>query len=167
MPTYTLRRATLDDAPVLVRHRIRMFADMNVLTEGDATSDRLAGDFREWLGKTMPAGDYVAWLIENTGAASTAPVEDRLVSGGGATLLPWPPGPRYHSGRLAFVYNVYTEPRYRGRGLARRVMEAIHAFCRDEHIDSLALNASEFGQPLYASLGYHVAHSPMMFLSLA
>ena len=166
MPIYTVRRASLDDMPVLVRHRIRMFADMGVLDESDANADRLADDFREWLEGMMPAGTYVAWLVENGDAPSTAPLEERIVSGGGATLLPWPPGPRYSSGRLAFVYNVYTEVPHRGRGLARRVMEAIHAFCREERIGSLALNASEFGQPLYDSLGYRVAHSPMMFLSL-
>jgi GNAT superfamily N-acetyltransferase len=88
------------------------------------------------------------------------------VAGGGLTMIPWPPGPRYPGTRLAFVYNVYTEPAYRGRGLARRVMDAIHDFCRTEGVGSVALNASQFGRPLYESLGYQVATSPMMFLSL-
>ena len=85
---------------------------------------------------------------------------------GGATIIPWPPGPTYRGRQLAYVYNVYTEPEHRGRGLARRVMDAIHAFCRDRGIESVGLNASSFGQPLYESMGYHVTPSPMMFLSL-
>ena len=44
--------------------------------------------------------------------------------------------------RLAFVYNVYTEPAHRRRGLARLIMDAIHAWCREEGIGSMALNAS-------------------------
>ena len=110
----------------------------------------------------LPAGTYVAWVVEAASADGPA----QIVAGGGATLIPWPPGPRYPGHRLAFVYNVYTEPAHRGRGLARRVMDAIHEFCRAEGIGSLALNASTSGQPLYESLGYHVTQSPMMFLSL-
>jgi len=166
MGTYIVRRATLADAATLVRHRIRMFEDMGTLSATDAQAGRLAEEFRVWLESTMPADTYVAWLVEDTDAPADAPQESRLVAGGGATIIPWPPGPRYVSGRLAFVYNVYTEPAHRGLGLARRVMEAVHDFCREAHIDSVALNASEFGEPLYASMGYTVARSPMMFLSL-
>ena len=74
----------------------------------------------------MPAGTYRA--------GSWKPTTGEIVAGGGITILPWPPGPRYRGDRLAFVYNVYTEPAHRRRGLARMVMEAIHAWCRDAGI---------------------------------
>ena len=45
-------------------------------------------------------------------------------------------------------------------------MEALHAYCRENRIGSVALNASVFGQPLYQSMGYRVTTSPMMFLTL-
>ena len=86
--------------------------------------------------------------------------------GGGITIIPWPPGPQYAGDRLAFVYNVYTEPAHRRRGLARRIMEAIHHWCRDAGITSMALNASRDGQPLYESMGYVESPSPMMFLPI-
>jgi hypothetical protein len=46
-------------------------------------------------------------------------------------------------------------------------LEVIHDWCRKAGISSVALNASEFGQPLYESMGYQVTDSPMMFLTLA
>jgi GNAT superfamily N-acetyltransferase len=162
MTNYTVRRATVADADVLVRHRIKMFEDMGIMSSPDPKEAEVAAAFRAWLEDLMPIGHYVGWVIEAVGAAG----EGAIVAGGGATLIPWPPGPRYPGTRLAFVYNVYTEPDHRGRGLARMVMDTIHTFCRDEGIDSLALNASTFGQPLYESIGYRVTHSPMMFLSL-
>ena len=64
------------------------------------------------------------------------------------------------------MYNVYVERSHRRRGIARLVMEAIHAWCREERIESLALNASRFGQSMYESLGYVVTPSPMMFFAL-
>ena len=88
------------------------------------------------------------------------------VAGAGLTVLPWPPGPHYPGGRVGFVYNVYTAPAHRRRGLARQLMAVIHDWCRAEGLSSLALNASQDGQPLYRTLGYAVATSPMMFAGL-
>lgn len=161
MPTYTIRRATLSDADALVRHRLRMFEDMGVSPADSDTAAAVGTRYRSWLAELMPAGGYVGWVVEDADAEGRP-----IVAGGGATLIPWPPGPRYPGTRLAFAYNVYTEPEHRGRGLARQIMHALHAFCREEGIGSVALNASTFGQPLYESLGYQVTPSPMMFLSL-
>ena len=162
MATYTVRRATLADADVLVDHRVRMFEDMGVLAMPGASRERLAHEFRAWLADMMAADTYLAWLVE----ARNAEDSPGIVAGAGATIIPWPPGPFYSSGRLAFVYNVYTEPAHRRRGLGRLVMDAVHAYCREHGITSVALNASPSGQPLYEGMGYNVARSPMMFLSL-
>jgi len=124
----------------------------------DEASASYGPQFHAWLQMVMPAGLYRAWLLESdTGD---------VIAGGGATIIPWPPGPRYVGGRVAFVYNVYTEPLHRKRGHGRTIMLAIHAWCRETGITSLALNASEFGQSLYESMGYRVTDSPMMFLRL-
>jgi GNAT superfamily N-acetyltransferase len=152
---YRVRTATLADADVLVRHRVDMFTDMGVPMDVPA----LESAFRAWLHEMMPAGTYRAWLAETASGA--------IVGGGGISVLPWPPGPQYPGDRLAFVYNVYTEPAHRGHGLARLVMDAIHAWCREAGITSMALNASRDGQPLYRSMGYAESPSPMMFLPLS
>jgi GNAT superfamily N-acetyltransferase len=152
---YRVRTATLADADVLVRHRVAMFTDMHVRLD----AEQLEQAFRFWITSQMPAGTYRAWLAEDpTGA---------VAAGGGITVIPWPPGPQYPGDRLAFVYNVYTEPAHRRRGLARLVMEAIHAWCLHEGIGSIALNASRDGKPLYEALGYAESSSPMMFLPLS
>lgn len=162
MASYSLRRATVADIDALVRHRIRMFEDMGRMSAPEVDVDRLITEYRAWLNDMMPKNAYVSWVVDDLdpGAART------IVSGGGATIIPWPPGPVYPGNRLAFVYNVYTEPEHRGQGLARQVMDAIHGYCHDERIHSVALNASEFGQSLYESMGYRVTPSPMMFLAL-
>jgi GNAT superfamily N-acetyltransferase len=151
---YRVRLATLADADILVRHRIAMFTDMGVPLDA-AQLDRA---FRVWIATTIPAGTYRAWLAEAAGG--------EIAGGGGITIIPWPPGPRYSGDRLAFVYNVYTEPPHRRRGLARQIMETIHAWCGNEGIGSMALNASRDGKPLYEAMGYAESPSPMMFLPI-
>ena len=162
MPTYSLRRASTVDIDTLIRHRIRMFEDMGRLSGPEVDVSRLSNEYRTWLNEMMPGDSYVSWVVETDDPDAVRPV----VSGGGATIIPWPPGPFYPGNQLAFVYNVYTEPEHRGRGLARQVMSAIHDFCRSRGISSVALNASEFGLPLYEAMGYRITPSPMMFLAL-
>ena len=130
-----------------------MFTDMGLTFDGR----ELGEAFRVWLERVMPSGTYRAWLAD---------AADGVAGGGGITIIPWPPGPRYAGDRLAFVYNVYTEPAHRRRGLARLIMETIHAWCRDEGIGSMALNASLDGKPLYEAMGYVESASPMMFLPI-
>ena len=154
MPEYRVRPATLDDADALVRHRTGMFTDMGFGLEAPAHESA----FRTWLAETMPAGLYRGWVVEDGNGA--------IVGGGGITVIPWPPGPQHPGGHVAFVYNVYTEPAHRRRGVARLIMDAVHTWCRTEGIASVALNASGDGRPVYEAMGYQLTPSPMMFRTL-
>jgi GNAT superfamily N-acetyltransferase len=154
MLTYHVRPATIDDLDALVHHRLGMFADMGLSVDAAA----IDGAFRRWLAEMMPAGTYRGWVAAVSGGG--------IVAGGGITILPWPPGQMSMTGRIAFAYNVYTEPDHRSRGLGRLIMEAIHAWCRENGIDAVGLNASRKGSRLYQAMGYHATASPMMFLAL-
>jgi GNAT superfamily N-acetyltransferase len=152
--SYRMREATHRDADVLVRHRIAMFTDMGLVLDAPA----LDAAFRVWLLENMAAGIYRAWLVEAA--------DGSVAAGGGISILPWPPGPSYPGSAIAMVYNVYTEPAHRRRGLARLVMETIHTWAASHGISSVALNASDDGRPLYESMGYQVTPNPMMFYPL-
>jgi GNAT superfamily N-acetyltransferase len=47
---------------------------------------------------------------------------------------------------------MYTEPEHRRQGLARRLMDAMIAWCGREGYGTLYLHASDEGRALYASL---------------
>jgi len=151
---YDVRQATFDDVDTLVHQRIAMFTDMGRSFDA-AVVDRA---FRAWLETHMAAGIYHAWLVEDRETRAS-------VAGGGLSILPWPPGPNYMVDRLAFVYNVYVEPAHRRRGLAQRVMDAIHGFCRVHGITSVALNASDDGRPLYQRIGFQPSSEMRLILS--
>ena len=152
-PRYVLRAATLDDIDTLVAHRIAMFTDMGVRIDAVA----LEATIRRWFVDSVRSGVYHAWLVESDAQPA------QVVAGAGLTVIPWPPGPTSLSSRVGFVYNVYVHPAHRRRGLARRLMDTLHAWCRAEGVMAVALNASQEARHLYDSMGYVEAPSPMLW----
>ncbi|HJT70546.1 MAG TPA: GNAT family N-acetyltransferase [Terriglobales bacterium] len=139
-----LRRATLADASAIVKHRRAMFHDMGHHDQGGL--DLMAAKFRVWLEAKMQSEEYLAWLVI-TG-------DERVVAGAGLWLMDWPPHMQGSGQRRGNILNVYTEPEFRRRGLARRLVEAALDWCRENQIDLVILHASDAGRRLYESLGF-------------
>ena len=151
---YSIRPATIADVSHIVSHREQMFRDMGI----PAAFEDMAAAADLWLRHALPSHTYRGWM-------AAAP-NGEIAGGSGLIVIPWPPGPITMDPRCGFVFNVYTLPAHRKQGLGRRLMDAMHEWCRQEGIERVVLNASTLGHPLYASMGYVVAEEPMMRLRL-
>jgi len=147
---YSIRPATIADIPHIVSHRELMFREMGIPAEFDDM--KAATDL--WLRHALPSHIYRGWMAVSASG--------EVVGGGGLIVIPWPPGPMSMDPRCGFVFNVYTASAHRKQGLGRRLMDAMHEWCRGEGIERVVLNASTFGKPLYDAMGYVVAEEPMM-----
>jgi GNAT superfamily N-acetyltransferase len=148
---YSLRMATPDDAVLVARHRAAMWRDMGRLQpdQFDAMVDATA----PWIARLMAEGRYHGWLLAHAERPAV------VVAGAGVVLreqLPFPVdgGRAIRSGEQGLVINVYTEPAYRRRGLAERVMRALLAWSETRGLASVILHASDDGRPLYERLGF-------------
>ena len=139
-----LRRATIADAGTIAKHRRAMFRDMGYHDE--VALDSMSTTFLPWLEAKMESGDYLAWL------AVTA--ADFVVAGAGLWLMDWPAHMVGSSTRRGNIVNVYTEPQFRRRGLARWLMKVVLHWCKVNGIDFVILHASQEGRSLYESLGF-------------
>ena len=151
---YSIRPATIADIPHIVVHREQMFRDMGIPAE----FEDMAAATESWLRHAIPGKTYLGWVAVTPNG--------EVAAGGGMLVIPWPPGPMTMDPRCGFVFNVYTAPSHRHQGLGRKLMDAMHDWCRAEGIERVVLNASTFGRPLYESMGYVVADEPMMRLRL-
>jgi len=139
-----VRPATIDDADTLVRHRYAMFHDMG---HSDTTAlDEMCVRFKPWVIDRMNAGEYLAWL-------AVAPSGD-IAAGAGLWLMDWLPHMVAKGARRGNIVNVYTEPAYRRRGLAKRLVLTALACSREHGADAVILHASPDGRALYESLGF-------------
>ncbi|MEO8028397.1 MAG: GNAT family N-acetyltransferase [Bryobacteraceae bacterium] len=138
-----LRRGTLADLAIVMHHRLEMFREM-----GSTDAQLQAMEASSWphFRERLADGRYQAWFIEDaTGHAA---------AGVGLSLIEYVPGPRDPQPRRPLVVNVYTEPEYRRRGLARLLMDELIGWCRAQGFPSVVLHASDDGRRLYESLGF-------------
>ena len=141
--TITIREGTISDVPEIARQRRRMCEDMNY-TDAQVLSMmvRVTADY---LKKAIPEGSFRSWLACDNG---------RAVAGGAIVITPWPAHAYDLECRRATILNVYTDPDYRRRGIARQIMETMIAWCTQQGFARVTLHASEQGRHLYESLGF-------------
>ena len=138
-----IREASPSDIPEILRQRRRMYVDMHY---DDASAlETMAQLTAGYLAKAMGEGSFRAWL---------ACEDDRAVAGGAIIISPWPAHPYDLECRRAAILNVYTDPVYRRRGLARQLMRTMIDWCRREGFARVTLHASDDGRHLYESLGF-------------
>ncbi len=152
--TVLVRLATVADLDTIVRHRRLMFEEMGVGSKAEL--DAMEASAKPFLKNALEDGSYRGWL---------ALIGDRVVAGGGLVIVGFPPGPHDSCPRRAWILNMYTEPEYRRRGLARRLVETMIAWCREEGLGSVSLHASASGRPLYELLGFHPTNEMRLLLS--
>jgi GNAT superfamily N-acetyltransferase len=143
MPGITIREASANDIPEILRQRRRMYEDIH--HTDSAILDTVVSLSAAYLKTAMPEGSFRAWL---------AATGDRIVAGGAVVISPWPSHPYDLDCRRATILNVYTDPDYRRRGIARQLMQTIIAWCKHEGFARVTLHASDEGRHLYESLGF-------------
>jgi GNAT superfamily N-acetyltransferase len=131
-------------AAVLVR-RIGCLAErerIRLLNEGDIND---AVGLSSAAGWNQTADDWRMLLALAPDGCMVIEAEDQVVAT--ATLL-------CYGNRLGWIGMVLTKAEYRGRGFARRLLK--HAVDRADElgIETLKLDATEQGQPLYEKLGF-------------
>jgi GNAT superfamily N-acetyltransferase len=83
-----------------------------------------------------------------------ADAEGEPAGSGGVIFEDRPPHVRYGANLCGYVLNIYVLPEFRRRGIARSIMLRLISEARARGTIKLRLHASDFGRPLYESLGF-------------
>ncbi|PWI42684.1 GNAT family N-acetyltransferase [Streptomyces sp. ICBB 8177] len=158
---HTVRSAGPADAPELMRLRRLMFEAMNgharpgpwERTGAELVRSMLAAGPAESSAPRL--GAFVVDAQTGTGLAACAvgTVEQRL------------PAPSHPTGRFGFVFNVCTDPAYRGRGYARATTEALLRWFADQGVTRVDLHATTEAEGMYRAMGF-AEHSTALSLDV-
>lgn len=131
------------DIELICRHRAEMFAEAGRTA---AAISEMAEPFQTWLRPRLEDGRYFGFI---------AKLDGRAVGGVGLMELDWPPHPSHPSDdRRGYVLNVFVEPVHRGKGIARRLMQAADEEFARRQLGYVVLHATSAGRPLYDRLGW-------------
>jgi GNAT superfamily N-acetyltransferase len=142
MNEFLLRSATLDDVEHLLHQRYAMFLEMG-FSQDDVRPAVAAA--RTYLTHALPAGSCHAWLALH---------EQQIIGGGFLVINDWPGVPGCVGPQYPWILNVYVEPEFRRRGVARLLMNQMIEYCRNAGFPFVALHPSADGKPLYEKLGF-------------
>jgi GNAT superfamily N-acetyltransferase len=150
MTDYRIRPCTREDAATVAHHRVEMFREM-----GEVPTEDLARDLLEKsttaLAATLADQTYVGWFAVDAA--------ERVIAGAGAHVRPQLPRMTHSRTRVVttpapLIVNVYTEPEWRGQGIARALMRVLMDWAVGIGAERAVLHASDAGRPLYVSLGF-------------
>ena len=154
MGEYSLREANLNDLSILVNQRRAMFVEATNAKNQKALDD-MDNAYKKYIKKALTKGSFKAWIVE---------VNKKIVAGGAISIYEQPPRPQDHTLRYVYVHSIYTDPEYRRRGLAKKILEKIIIWCKENGLKTLTLHAVEASRPLYKSMGFQTTTEMRMFL---
>jgi GNAT superfamily N-acetyltransferase len=143
-----IREAMPGEAAIILHHRRSMFRDMGEGTVEEL--DRMVEAARPWLARALADGSYRHWLALDS--------SNHAVGGGGVLLCPWPANPKDPCTQRAVILNVYTEPEFRKRGVARQVMLVILGWLKAQGLRAANLHSSQEGRHLYEKMGFEATN---------
>jgi GNAT superfamily N-acetyltransferase len=153
-----VRRAAAADAAALTSLREIMLSDMGMVAAGADPSWRDKAE--TWFARRLDdKEDFAAFVVDDPDLG--------VVSCAAGLCDRHAPGPGNPGGVQGLVFNMSTDPRYRGRGYARACLETLLAWFRAETAALVInLNATGDGIALYRSLGFAEPRYPVLQLRL-
>ena len=145
------KRATLEDINTLVETRIEVLRAANKLC-ADTDMGEVERQSYLYYQKALSDGSHIAYLVfDESGCIGTGGVSFFQVM------------PTYHNpgGKKAYIMNMYTNPKYRRKGIAYKTLDMLIKEIKSKGISSISLEATDMGRPLYEKYGFVKMNSEM------
>ncbi len=139
-----IRRATLDDMDLLVRHRRGMWEE--ILEASPAEMEAADRAYRRWARTRLKSGTLVGFVSETA--------RGEPVASGCVWLLPSQPRPKWAGTLAPYLMSMYTEREHRGRGHATRITREAIRWAKARGFGTMLLHASKYGEPIYDREGF-------------
>lgn len=142
--------ATTVDTKALIHYRILLLDTVSNRSHPDGVVENLRKDLAIYFPKAIGNGSYISWL-----AYSGAD----LVAVAGMVIYERPASYNCPTGKAGYILNIYTEPQYRRQGICSALIEKLQQSAIEKGISTLALHASDEGEPVYRKYGFAEPHS--------
>lgn len=101
--------------------------------------------YARWTRSRMRNRTLMGWLAEDRG---------KIVGSGCVWLQPVQPMPGYNRMLQPYVLSMYTDPSFRGRGVASAIIDEASAWAQKNKFPTVRLHAAEMGRGVYEKRGF-------------
>lgn len=140
----TYKRATLEDIDILVKTRIEVLKAANKLCV-DTDMGEVERQSYSYYQKALCDGSHIAYLVFNGSCC---------IGTGGVSFFQVMPTYHNPSGKKAYIMNMYTNPKYRRKGIAYKTLDMLIKDSKSKGIFYISLEATDMGRPLYEKYGF-------------
>ena len=143
-----IRKITPADIECIVSMRMQMLDE----TTEESMPEGLENQIRRFVRKHMKDGTCKGVLAEENG---------RMIADAVIYLFETMPDEMNIMGRTAMLYNVYTVPEYRGKGIMAQMLPVVIQLAKESGAAELKMTAAPKAIPLYERMGFHVNEDAM------
>ena len=143
-----IREITPQDVETIARMRVQMLDEVT----DDPLPWQLEGSVRRFVWKHMQDRTCLGVVAEDEG---------RVIADAVIYLFETMPDEVNVRGLTAMLYNVYTLPEYRGRGIMAQMLPEVIRLAREAGAVELKMTAEKKAIPLYERMGFHVNDDAM------
>jgi len=147
------KKATPEDVDALVAVRLQVLRTVFKLNENADLTDVEKATY-DYYKVALLDGSHTAYLVFD---------EDCVIGVGGICYFQVMPMPYDPSGKRAYIMNVYTDEKYRGNGIAGKVVNLLIEDSKSHGVTHMSLSSTEMGRPLYEKFGFVTENGAMIY----
>ena len=134
------RLASLEDIQLLIDLRKQL-----LIEEGQIVSSNIDEELNTFFENQLTSHQYVQWLVEE---------DNKVIATGAIQFISFPPSYFNPTGIRGYILNMYTHPDYRGKGIAKQLVNETLKEAQRRKVQHIFLISSEMGKPLYKKIGF-------------
>ncbi len=136
------RKANINDIQYLVLYRKQQLIDEGLPPNANMNIDKELSDY---FYSSISDGSLISWLAVDG---------DEIVATSGICFYQLPPTYSNPTGRVSYVTNMYTLPKYRKQGIASHLLRLIVDEAIKLEYKIVRLHASVDGKSIYSKMGF-------------
>ena len=145
----TFRKITVNDLEVFIKMRI------NQLREEGAKEDiNLEAVLKDYYLRHLSDGTFISWLALDN---------DRIIGTSGMSIVEKPPYFGCPSGKIGLLSNMFTDPSYRRKGIAKTLLSKVIDEAKTQGCGTVQITASNMGVLLYSDYGFEKNENFMQY----
>lgn len=144
------RIATISECKALTDLRMRMRKEL----DSDFNSELIYAETLDFFKRNIKNGTHIAFVCEYDG---------QMIATAGISLFEMMPTTEHPNGRAARLMNMYVEPFYRRRGIAKELLNYAMMYAKEHGIGKVMLNPSRMGNSLYENYGFQLLPDEYVF----